>query len=71
MKKKITIEGMSCGHCVGHVNEALKEISGVNSVEVNLTEKHAVVDLAHEVGNDKLKAAVDGAGYQAIEVVEI
>ncbi|MEG2018838.1 MAG: cation transporter, partial [Clostridium sp.] len=34
MKKKISIEGMSCGHCVNHVKEALSELPGVTSVDV-------------------------------------
>lgn len=71
MKKKIVIEGMSCGHCVGHVNGALKEISGVNAVEVNLGEKSAVVELAHEVSNEQLVAAVEEAGYEVVEVVTL
>ena len=36
MTKKIYIEGMSCSHCVGHVEEALKEICGVKEVTVEL-----------------------------------
>lgn len=71
MKKKIMIEGMSCGHCVGHVNEALKEVSGVISVEVNLGEKNAIVELAHEVSNDQLIAAIDEAGYEVVEIIEL
>ncbi|MCD8501140.1 MAG: heavy-metal-associated domain-containing protein [Bacillaceae bacterium] len=71
MKKKIVIEGMSCGHCVSHVNEALKGISGVESAEVNLAEKNAVVELANEVSNDTLKATIDEAGYKVVEITEV
>ncbi|MGH4140319.1 heavy-metal-associated domain-containing protein [Clostridium sp.] len=28
MKKKIYIEGMSCGHCSNHVSEDLKDLGG-------------------------------------------
>ena len=31
MKKKISIEGMSCSHCVNHVTNALSEIDGVKN----------------------------------------
>ncbi|MFZ5968429.1 MAG: heavy-metal-associated domain-containing protein [Bacillota bacterium] len=70
MKKKITIEGMSCGHCVGHVTEALKEVCGVKNVEVDLGGKNAVVELAHAVEDSKLIAAIDEAGYNAVKVEE-
>ena len=35
MKTKVIIEGMSCGHCVNHVKEALLEIESVLNVDVN------------------------------------
>jgi copper ion binding protein len=65
MKTTIKIEGMSCDHCVAHVTEALKEISGVSSVTVSLKEKNAVVEHADDVGIESLKAAVIEAGYEA------
>lgn len=68
MEKKILIEGMSCEHCVNHVNEALKEIPGVKFVKVNLERKNAVVELAHEVDDEKFKVAIEDAGYEVIEI---
>jgi copper chaperone len=68
MNKKIFIEGMSCGHCVKHVEEALKEICGVKSVKVDLAGKYAVVELAHEVDDEKLRSAIDEAGYEVTRI---
>ena len=68
MKKKISIEGMSCGHCVRHVEEALKEIGGVASVEVSLEGKYAIVELSEDVADAKLKEAVEDAGYDVTEI---
>jgi len=68
MTKKIFIEGMSCGHCVGHIEEALKEICGVKSVKVDLAGKVATVELAHPVEDEKFKAAVDEAGYEVTRI---
>ncbi|GLC29133.1 heavy-metal-associated domain-containing protein [Clostridium omnivorum] len=68
MEKKILIEGMSCGHCVNHVTEALKEICGVKSVNVDLAGKNAIVELAHEVDDEKIKAAIDDAGYEVVGI---
>ncbi len=71
MKKKILIEGMSCGNCVKHTEEALKGICGVKSVKVDLEGKNAVVDLAHPVDDAKFKAAIDEAGYEVVGIEEL
>ena len=69
MKKTITIEGMSCGHCVGHVKKALEAVSGVASVEVNLSEKQAWVEVSSEVKDDVLKDVIEDAGYDVVSIV--
>lgn len=64
MKKQINIEGMSCGHCVSHVEEALKEVAGVSSVYVDLQGKNAIVEINGTVTDELLKAAVEEVGYE-------
>jgi len=68
MKKKILIEGMQCEHCVAHVKEALKNVEGVISIEVNLSGKYALVDA--EVSNEKLVEAIQDEGYDVISIEE-
>lgn len=68
MNKKIIIEGMNCGHCVKRVRDALNEVCGVKSVNVNLKENNAVMELAHEVENEQFKLALDNIGYKVTEV---
>lgn len=68
MRKTIKIEGMSCGHCEGRVKKELETICGVKSAQVSAAENKAIVELAHEVDIDKLKAAVEEAGYTAVSV---
>lgn len=63
MKKQINIEGMSCGHCVKHVEEALKEVSGVTNVLVSLEKKNAVVEISDTVSDETLKEVVEDVGY--------
>jgi copper chaperone len=68
MKKQINIEGMSCGHCVSHVEEALKEVAGVNGVYVDLQGKNAVVEISDIVTDEQLKAAVEEVGYDVTSI---
>jgi copper ion binding protein len=71
MKKQINIEGMSCGHCVKHVEEALKEINGVTSVSVDLENKNAVIELSTEVADSQLKNAIEEAGYDVVSIEKV
>jgi copper chaperone len=66
MKKKILIEGMSCGHCVAHVKDALEGIDGVSSVEVNLEGKYATVET--DVNDEILKEAIEEEGYDVLKI---
>ena len=70
MKKKINIEGMSCNHCVMHVKNALSEVEGVKSVDVNLQGKYALVE-GDNTSNEALKAAVEDAGYEVVSIEEV
>jgi copper ion binding protein len=61
----ITIEGMSCAHCVRAVKEALGARSGVKSVDVSLEDKNArvVYDDEHIKLSD-LESAIVEEGYE-------
>ncbi|MFY9393285.1 MAG: cation transporter, partial [Halanaerobiales bacterium] len=59
MKKILEIDGMTCAHCAARVKKELEKIEGVESVEVNVEEKKAVVSLNTAISEVKLKAAVE------------
>ena len=61
----IQIEGMMCNHCRARVEKALKAVAGVESVEVKLEEKCAVVSGTAELA--ALRQAVIDADFQVIE----
>ena len=71
MKKKILIEGMSCGHCVNHVKEALGELNGVTSVDVDLDAKTAIIEVSVDVNDEDIKFAIDDAGYEVVGIESI
>jgi copper ion binding protein len=64
MKTLLTVEGMTCDHCVKHVTEALENIAGVKSAKVNLKKKSAEVKHEDQVTLEAMKAAVTEAGYE-------
>jgi copper ion binding protein len=64
MKTTLSIDGMSCEHCVKHVTEALEAVAGVKKAKVNLKAKKADIDHTEGVSVDALKSAVTEAGFQ-------
>ncbi len=68
MKKKILIEGMSCGHCVNHVYEALDEIRATD-IKINLEEGNAVAEVG-DITDEAIKVAIEDAGYDVVEIEE-
>lgn len=67
MKKTLKIDGMMCDHCVHHVKEALSGVPGVESAEVSLSAKSAVVS-GPALDEAAMKAAVAEAGYEVVAV---
>jgi len=59
---RVDIEGMSCGHCVKTVREALESLPGVEIREVVIGQ--AVVDVDEsKTRRDDLVAAIDDTGF--------
>ena len=61
----LAVEGMTCGSCVRHVQDALEKLPGVSTVVVNLREGRAVID--HRLAAADLATlvnAVRDAGYE-------
>ncbi|MGH4121074.1 heavy-metal-associated domain-containing protein [Clostridium sp.] len=67
MKKKILIEGMSCGHCSNHVSEALKDL-GAKEVEVNLAKKFATAEISDDITDEAIKEAIEEVGYDVVGI---
>ena len=69
MEKTVTIsvEGMSCEHCVRAVKGALEAQKGVKEAEVSLEGKSAqVVYEEGLIGLEDLKAAILEEGYEVV-----
>ena len=67
MKKVLTVEGMMCAHCQSHVQKALEGVAGVTAVNVDLEAKKATVEMAEDVADELLAAAVKDAGYEPVD----
>jgi P-type Cu+ transporter len=63
-KSIFPVRGMMCATCVGHVEEALKSVPGVISVNVNLASEKSTVEYVEGTSIEELKRAVADAGYE-------
>jgi len=66
---QLKISGMSCGHCVSSVTQALEAVNGVVQAEVNLQDGSAVVT-GDQFDIESLVQAVVEEGYRATEKEE-
>lgn len=58
------VGGMTCASCVAHVEEALRSVPGVVSVNVNLASEKATVEYMEGTQYADMKKAVEEAGYE-------
>jgi Cu+-exporting ATPase len=64
-KKSIfPVSGMTCASCVARVEEALSNVPGVVSANVNLASEKATVEYTEGTELADLRQAVKGAGYE-------
>ncbi len=59
----LTIQGMSCGHCVKAVQEALRRVKGVERVEVEIGRAH--VEASPAVTRQALIETLEQIDYPA------
>lgn len=59
---QLTIEGMTCGHCVRAVKQALEAVEGARKVEVQIG--HATIETDDAVPRARLVAAVEAEDYR-------
>jgi len=68
MKMSMSIEGMTCGHCVMRVKKALESVEGVLEADVRLDGGTAFLEMSSKPDEALLRNAVEKAGYRAGEI---
>jgi copper chaperone len=59
-----TVPGMHCGHCERAVSSELRQLDGVESIEIDL-ERKLVTVRGTRLDDAALRAAIEEAGYEA------
>jgi copper chaperone len=63
METRIRVTGMTCMHCVAAVTKSLQEVPGVETADVSLDNKEAVVTGTADTAD--LLVAIQNEGYEA------
>ncbi len=63
MKTLISIDGMSCQHCVKSVTQALEKLDGIQQIHVNLEEKNALVESNAVPDEALIMQSITDAGF--------
>jgi copper chaperone len=64
-QETLNVEGMSCGHCVETITNAVGKVAGVNKVEVNLEEKSVFVDFDDsKISLEKISTGIIEVGFE-------
>lgn len=67
MKQEVKVEGMSCAGCANTVKERFIGLPNVESVEIDLENKQAILEASDRVSVKELKTALEGTNYTVVE----
>ncbi len=68
IKITVDVEGMACGMCEAHVNEAVRNAFGVKKVTSSHAKKQTVIIAQQDISDQELKDVVAKAGYDAVTI---
>jgi copper ion binding protein len=67
VKKILTVEGMSCDHCIRRITNAINEIDGAECLDISLKDKTVLVNSNNAEVLENIKEAITDAGYEVID----
>ena len=68
VKITLGIEGMACGMCEAHINEAVRNAFRVKKVTSSHAKKQTVIIAKEDILEQELKNVIAKAGYEAVSV---
>lgn len=68
IKTTLKIDGMMCGMCEAHVNDAVRRDFKVNKVTSSHTKGETVIISADKIDEEKLRSTIEETGYKLMSV---
>jgi copper ion binding protein len=65
--KDIQVEGMTCGHCVKTVTQAVNALDGISQVSVDLDKKQVSVDFDESrINSETISSKITEVGFEVV-----
>jgi len=64
IKTTLKIDGMMCGMCESHINDAIRNSFDVKKVNSSHTKGEMVIVSREALDEDKIKSVIDKTGYE-------
>lgn len=68
IKITVGVEGMACGMCEAHINDAVRQAFSIKKVTSSHTKKQTVIIAENDISEQDLKNAISKAGYDVVSV---
>ena len=65
----VTIEGMQCGMCEAHVNNAVRNACPVKKVSSSHATGQTVIISREPIDEQQLRSVIGGTGYSVVSIV--
>ena len=65
-ERTLKVEGLMCHNCERHVKEALEKVGGITEATASHEKGEVVIRCSKPVPDEKLREAVEGAGYKFV-----
>lgn len=66
LKITVGIEGMACGMCEAHINDAVRQNFPVKKVTSSHTKKQTIIIAENDISEQELKKVIENAGYEVV-----
>lgn len=68
MEKRVLIDGMKCEGCANRVKNAISDLKSVKKIDVNLSNKEAIITYKKELSNDDISRKIEALGFKVVEI---
>lgn len=64
---RLKIDGMACGMCEAHVNDAIRQAFKVKKVSSSHSKGETVI-IAEEIDDERIREVIEKTGYKLVEI---
>lgn len=68
IKTTLKIDGMMCGMCESHINDAIRGSFAVKKVTSSHAKGETVIIAENKIDEDKIKAVINKTGYELMGI---